>query len=293
MTLPAHEGYRERRFSAQDGLSLYYRDYGNPSASRVPLLCLPGLTRNSRDFAGIAERLADRRRVLCPDYRGRGRSAYDPDWQNYRPEVLLRDVQALLFATGLHQVVVLGTSLGGLLAMGLAVLAPTMVRGVILNDVGPVVEAGGSARILDLISTDRPQPDWPEAIAACKTMFPKLSLRDDAQWQRFAESTYRRGEDGQLHFDWDLALARPFRQNVDAERDLWPLFRALRHIPCLAIRGGESDVLSSPTLARMAEEKPDLTCVIVPGVGHAPSLDEPEVEKAVDEFFTRVERRHE
>ena len=288
MTLPMGEIYRERRISTQDGLSLFVRDYGDPLAPENAVLCLPGLTRNSRDFAGIAGRLAGRRRVLCPDYRGRGRSAYDSDWRNYRPQILLADVQALLFATGLHQVVVLGTSLGGLLAMGLAVLAPTMVRGVILNDVGPVVDPGGSARILDLISMDRPQPDWPEAIATCKNMFPKLSLRHDAQWQRFAEATYRRGDDGQLHFDWDVALARPFRQNPQAERDLWPLFRALRRIPCLVIRGGESDVLSSPTLDRMVEEKPDLTCVIVPGVGHAPSLDEPEVEKAINDFFATV-----
>src|SRR5713226_6270456 len=117
--------YRARHLTAQDGLQLFYRDYGNPHGSRVPLLCLTGLTRNSQDFADLAERCAGTRRVICPDYRGRGRSAYDPDWRRYEPMTYLNDIGHVLLANDIHRVVVVGTSLGGLLAMGLAVMRPT------------------------------------------------------------------------------------------------------------------------------------------------------------------------
>ena len=129
--------YREATVSAQDGLALYYRDYGDALASKTPVLCLPGLTRNSADFAELAARLSRGRRVLCPDYRGRGRSAYDSNWRNYDPYVYINDISHLLAATGIGRAVIVGTSMGGLLAMGLAVLRPTLVAGAVLNDIGP------------------------------------------------------------------------------------------------------------------------------------------------------------
>jgi len=280
--------YRERRLGARDGLSLYYRDYGDPLAAGVPLLCLAGLTRNSKDFDVLAGRLSDRRRVLCLDYRGRGQSDYDPDWRKYRHEVILDDIFQLLAATDTHPVVVCGVSFGGLLAMALAVAAPTLLAGAILNDVGPDVDPAGTRRILTYIGRDRPLPDWDTAIAEMRRALPTLSFPGADGWRRFTEATYRQGADGLLHFDWDVRLAKTMLPANEAP-DLWPPYRALRRLPVLAIRGGASDVLSAATLARMVVEKPDLAHVTVPGIGHVPSFEQPEVEHAIDEYFARVD----
>ena len=196
--------YRERRFAARDGLMLYARDYGDALAQRTPLLCLPGLTRNSADFDRVARRLSDRRRVLCPDYRGRGRSAYDPQWRNYEARVLIDDLAQLLALAGVERVVVLGTSLGGILAMGLAVAKPLAVAGAILNDVGPAVEESGLGKIVRDIADDHPQPDWPAATQVLRQALPQLMLATDEDWAEFARGTYREGSDGMLHFDWDV-----------------------------------------------------------------------------------------
>ncbi len=174
--------FRERSFSARDGLRLYFRDYGDPLSPGTPLLCLGGLTRNSKDFHHLARRLSARRRVLCPDYRGRGRSPHDPDWRNYAPPQILNDTIQLLAATNLHRVVVCGVSFGGFLAMAMGVAAPIALAGVILDDVGPEVDPAVGRRILDYVSVDRPQPDWDTAVAAFKARHPNLSRRDDAAW---------------------------------------------------------------------------------------------------------------
>jgi pimeloyl-ACP methyl ester carboxylesterase len=285
----AADAFRERTLSAGNGLRLYLRDYGDPLSHGVPLVCLGGLTRNSKDFEILARRLARRRRVVCPDYRGRGRSDYDPDWRNYAPRVILGDVIQLLAATNLHRVVVCGVSFGGLLAMGLAVAAPALLAGVILDDVGPEVDPGVGRQILDYISVDHPQPDWTAAVAEVKTRFPNLSYTAEADWRRFAEATYREGPDGRLHFDWDVRLAKPLIAERGRARDFWPLYRALKRVPVLAIRGGLSEVLSEATFARMAAEKPDLMQLTLPNVGHVPMLDEPEAERAIDDFLERVD----
>jgi pimeloyl-ACP methyl ester carboxylesterase len=279
--------FRELRISARDGLMLYARDYGDRLAWRTPLLCLPGLTRNSADFARLARRLGRDRRVLCPDYRGRGRSEYDDDWRNYEPRFLVDDVANLLAATGVERAVVLGTSLGGLLAMGLAVMKPLAVAGAILNDVGPDVEAQGPGQIQRYIAADQPQPDWPTATAFLRRTLPQLALANDADWLEFARGTYREGADGALHFDWDIRLAQTLGKGSGGVPDLWPLYRALSRVPVLALRGEASDILSPSTFARMAQEKPGLVGVTIPGVGHAPSLDEESARKAIDEFLER------
>ena len=277
--------YRERSYRSQDDLELYYRDYGDPMAVLTPLLCLAGLTRNAKDYERFAARWAVGRRVICLDYRGRGRSQYDRDWRNYRPETYLGDIRHLLAAANLGRVVVVGTSLGGILAMALGALLPACLAGVVLNDVGPEVAGPGLARILDYIAVDRPQPDWGHATAHLKSIFPNLGLKSEEDWRRVADGTYRLGADNLLHFDWDVALARPLRESPTPVPDLWPLFRSLRKRPVLAVRGALSDVLSEATFARMAEEKPDLVRVSVPGVGHTPSLEEPEARAALEAFL--------
>ncbi|HZS82684.1 MAG TPA: alpha/beta hydrolase [Stellaceae bacterium] len=279
--------YRERLISAQDGLRLYCRDYGDPSSSRTPVLCLTGLTRNSKDFANLALHLAPRRRVLCPDYRGRGRSEYDPNWRNYDPFVYLADIGDILAACGVERVIAVGSSLGGILAMGLAVLRPACLAAAVLNDIGPDVAPDGLGRILDFIRADQPQRDWPSAIRLLRDALPLLASKDDAWWEDFTRATYREGADGLLHFDWDIAIAKPLLRSNGKFQDLWPIFRALRDIPTLAVRGALSDVLSAEGLARMVAAKPDLEHVTVADVGHVPTLDEPEIAGPLDAFIDR------
>lgn len=278
-------GYRERLISAPDGLRLYCRDYGDPLGTRTPVLCLSGLTRNSKDFADLAARLAPRRRVLCPDYRGRGRSEYDRDWRHYDPYVYLADIGAILAACGVERVIAVGSSLGGILAMGLAVLRPTCLAGAVINDIGPDVAPDGLGRILNFIARDRPQPDWASAAAVVRASMVPPPERDDAWWDRLARATFREGTDGMLHFDWDVAIARPLLRGNGKVQDLWPIFRALGDLPCLAVRGWLSDVLTAEGLARMCAAKPDLQHVTVPGAGHVPALDEPEIEGVLDAFI--------
>ena len=281
--------FRERRFTTSDGLSLYFRDYGDAALPATPVLCLCGLTRNSKDYHDLASRHAPHRRVLCPDYRGRGRSAYDDTWRNYRPETYLRDILELLAATDAGCVAVVGTSLGGLLAMGLAAVQPTALAGVVLNDIGP--EVGGPAldRIVEYISASEPKPDWDAAVAELKMVFHDTSIRGEERWHAFARQIYRECDDGLLRYDYDPAIGRALAEaGDDAVPDLWPYFRALARIPTLAVRGAVSDVLSSGTFERMAETNPDMLRITVAGVGHPPHLDEPECRQAVDDFLASL-----
>jgi len=283
-------GYREHRFTAQDGLSLYYRDYGDPLSAQVPVLCLPGLARNSKDFHRVAARLGEARWVICPDYRGRGRSAYDPDSDNYQPGTYLNDLHHLLAAAGLHRAVVIGTSMGGLLACAMGAAMPGALAGVVLNDIGPDIGDDGFGRIMDYLGTDNPQPDWDSAIRSFKALLPNLSLRTEEDWRAAAEATWVAGEDGMLHYDWDLHIIDPLVKKHPLP-DLWALYRSLRHLPVLAIRGGVSDLLLPATFERMAAEHPDLERVTIEGVGHVPSLTEPEAEAAIDRLLARVDSR--
>ncbi len=280
--------YRECTYHAQDGRRLFYRDYGDPLSAPVPLLCLSGLTRNSKDFDRLARRLAGRRRVVCPDYRGRGRSDPDPDWRKYMPRETLSDVRHLMMAADLHRVVICGVSFGGLLAMALSIIAPTALAGAILDDIGPDLNSSGAERILHYIDHDHPQPDWETAVSTLRQTFPYLSHKTEEDWRHFAEATYRQGADGRLHVDYDINLARPLREPRE-EEDIWRLFGGLRRVPVLVLRGGVSDVLSEATVAKMVEVKPDLEHLTLAGVGHTPSLSEPESERAIDDFLRRID----
>jgi pimeloyl-ACP methyl ester carboxylesterase len=280
--------FEPRHYSAVDGLRLYYRAYGSPLAPFPAVLCLTGITRNSKDFHDLACHLAAQgRRVICPDYRGRGLSGYDSDWRKYKPETYLEDLLQLLTIEGIDRFVAIGTSMGGLLTMGLAVARPAAVAAAVLNDIGPEIESGGMSRIVDYIGQDHPQPDWTAAVAHLKATYPELGLPDEQAWLDLAKSTFREADDG-LHVDWDVTLARPLRAD-GAVPDLWPLYRALAHRPLLVIRGGRSDVLSDSCLAKMIAAKPDLIHVTLPGVGHAPMLDEPAALEAIDALFARLD----
>lgn len=284
---------RERYYASHDNLRLFFKDWGDSAWPATPVLCLPGLTRNSRDFDTLARHLADPeravpRRVIAVDLRGRGRSAYDPDWRNYTARTYLDDIRHLLAALGLDRIVAVGTSMGGLLAIAMAAALPTSLAGLVVNDIGPEINRTGTGRIVAYIGADRPQPDWPSAARHLRQIFTTLSLKTDQDWLDFARATFKEGDDGQLHFDWDTNLIKPLRSELDQPVDLWALWRAVGTKPALVIRGGVSDILSPATLERMKAEKPDLTSVTLPGVGHAPTLNEPPVREAIDEFLCRL-----
>ena len=281
--------YRERRYTAQDGLSLYYRVYGGEHydcthRGAPAILCLPGLTRNSKDFHGVASHFRDRYVLYCPDYRGRGQSDYDATADNYTPSIYLNDLRHLLVLNGLQRVVVIGTSLGGLLGMAMSVATPTAIVGLVLNDIGPNIE--GLSSIIDYIRVDRPQGNWADAAAELRLRFPDLSLQTEKEWIDAAKATWREGADGLLPFDWDIALTKPILRQSPV--DLWPLFRALRRLPVMAVRGEKSTVISQVTFDKMAKAHPGLQQVTVANVGHAPSLREPVCIDALEKFLDRT-----
>lgn len=280
--------YAERSFTAQDGLALHYREYGDPAGARTPLLCLAGLTRNAKDFHDLALRHAGTRRVLAPDYRGRGRSAYDRDWRHYAPEVYLRDIQHLLAAADAHRVIVVGTSLGGILAMGMAVALPTALAAVVLNDVGPEIDPAGVAHIRSYLGKQAPLDDWAAAAARVRDMYgPAYPDFGDDDWRGYARRLFREGADGAPEIDYDPAISRLFEEGAGVPADLWALFGALEKVPTMLVRGALSNILAADTARRMAEVKPDLVTVTVSNRGHVPLLDEPECRAPLDDFLAR------
>jgi pimeloyl-ACP methyl ester carboxylesterase len=283
--------WETRSFRSSDGLTLSYRDYPGPSGARAaPALCLPGLTRNARDFEALALGLARSRRVLSPDLRGRGRSDYDPNPANYQPSTYLRDVLELLAAAGAERVLAIGTSLGGLLTLLLAGARPGALTGAVLNDIGPVVEEAGLARIRSYVGKSGALRDWREAAEACRAAngvaFPDFG---DADWLAFAQRCCVAMPEGGVRFDYDPRMAQPLAGSggAPAAGDPWRLWAPLASIPTLVIRGASSDILSEATLAEMRRRKPDTLAVTVPNRGHAPLLDEPEALAAIRDFAAR------
>jgi len=279
----------ERYYSSADGLRLYYKDYAAATPGKLPVLCLPGLTRNSRDFEHVALRLQRDRRVLSADLRGRGRSQHDPNWQNYHPGTYVADINLLLADAAVSRCILLGTSLGGILSMMLAATYPARVAGVILNDVGPEVDPQGLARIASYVGRHAPPTSWEEAAATVRATYeigvPGLT---DEQWASFARRSYS-DVDGVPRLDMDPMIGEAVRSAPNAAApDLWPLYGALRSIPTLAFRGATSDILAASTFDRMAREKPDLVRVDVPNRGHTPQLDEPECTEAIDAFLAHL-----
>lgn len=280
--------FAEHGVTSKDGLQLYCREYGaaHTRERRPAVLCLPGLTRNSRDFERLASALADQYRVLSPDFRGRGKSAWDPHPTNYQPMQYANDLLVMLEALGVARVVAIGTSLGGLVAMVLAALRPSVLAGVVLNDVGPEIDPRGAARIANNVLNIPPVTNWDQAAAQAKLVNgAALPDFDDADWMRFARATYRDDAHGRPVRDMDPQVGAALRNASAAAVDLWPLFAALRPIPTLAIRGALSDILSEATFAKMLAQKPDMQTVSITNRGHAPTLDEPQARAAIWGFL--------
>ncbi len=277
--------YLERRLITEDGLSLYFRDYGDAASVATPVLCLAGLFRNSRDFDSIACRLASKRRVLCPDLRGRGCSDFDSNWNNYQPATYLSDITQLLSRADIHQVVVVGTSFGGLLALALGTFMPLKIAGLVLNDVGPEIEPGKFNEVLDYIAVDHPQPDWESAAKEIRKQIPGALFQTEALFRTMVYNTYREGDDGLLHFDWDVNIAKPLMGAPNVNPNLWHCLLRLHPIPLLTFRGEVSDVFSEECFLRIGQEYPGTHLVTVPETGHAPTLSEPECIAALDAFL--------
>jgi pimeloyl-ACP methyl ester carboxylesterase len=279
------DGYWE----SSDGLRLHYRDYPG-DASRPPIICIPGLTRNARDFEGVAGRLAGEWRVICVELRGRGDSAYAKNPMTYVPLTYLADVQALIAALALERFVLFGTSLGGLITMLMAAGGTERIAGALLNDIGPAMESRGLEHIRSYVGRSQNWPTWLHAARYLaevqRDRYPDWELD---QWLVYAKRLAKLTPTGRVVFDYDMRIAEPFKQPAgEAGFDLWPVFRALAGIPSLIVRGGISDLLSAETVEKMKAEVPTMESVTVPRVGHAPTLEEPEAVKAIDQLLKRV-----
>ena len=285
--------FEERRWRSHDGLSLYARDYAPPGgAQRLPVICLHGLTRNSKDFEDVAPVVAGwGRRVIVPDVRGRGQSDRDPQPKNYQPKIYARDVIEMMAALEVDCAVFLGTSMGGIITMTLMAVRPGAVAAAILNDVGPSIAPEGIARILSYVGKGPEVRDWNAAADYVQSIngvaLPNLSSED---WDRFARRTFRQGADGP-ELDYDPAITVPLSRPPGklAEWIAGFLFRRLaRKRPTLLVRGETSDIISAAIAERMQRMAPRMQRVDVPGVGHAPMLTEPEAVDAIEQFLRTV-----
>ena len=241
--------------------------------------------RTGADFSELARAVGAGRRVAAPDYAGRGASGRSADVTRYAPEACLRDVLDLCAALHLHRVIAVGTSFGGLLAMGIAAARPTLLRGVVLNDIGPDIGSAGGDFVRRFVAIDPALADLDACVAYLRARLPPLSLATDAAWRRMAALTYAPGADGRFHPVWDTAIARLLDRPPPV---LWPLFGALAHVPLLLAWGEASDILLAPTVAAMRAARPDMAVVSVPGIGHAPTLAEPPVLAAIATLLERV-----
>jgi pimeloyl-ACP methyl ester carboxylesterase len=278
----------QRFFRTQDGLKLAYRDYRPAASKHLPVVALHGLARTSADFHVLAEAISGHRtrprRVVALDYRGRGLSDRDPNWENYDLRIELGDLQAFLTAAGIDEAIFVGTSRGGLLTMALGMVRGGAIRGVVLNDIGPHIEGAGLARIKSYVGK-MPQPrTYSEAVEIQKKVagaqFTSLS---EADWHSFAELTFEETPKG-LVPRYDPALSKGL-ETLDLTKplpDIWPYFLCLKPVPVLSIRGENSDLFSAETQNEMMKRHPRIQTIVVAGQGHAPLLmDTPTISRII------------
>lgn len=286
---------REVRWRSRDGLGLFARDYPpdasiTASPSHAPVVCIPGLTRNSLDFDALAPWIAGLgRRVLAVDLRGRGQSDRDPKPRRYRPSVYAGDLVALLDELSITRAIFIGTSLGGLVTMAFAMRHPQRIAGAVLNDVGPEIDPAGAARIKGYVGKAPPVTSWEGAVAYARLInSAALPGEDEAYWDTMARRMFRVGADGRPELDYDPKILRPvgpIAMRV-AQWLAWSAFRRLaRNRPLLLLRGARSDILAPATVARMRSTAPGMAFAEIPDVGHAPMLSEPAARAALQSFL--------
>lgn len=299
--------FSEHRYTSDDGLSLYYRDYGSKN-NHDTILCLPGLTRNARDFHELALRLADRYRVICADPRGRGMSDRDPDWRNYNIATYMPDLDRLMDVADVTRAIFFGTSMGGLMSMTMAYQRPERVKAIVLNDIGPEADPSGIERILQYVGRHAPVRSWDAAVDQLHNTY-AVALPDRPRefWEKHVRLNYREGDDGRPELDMDLKIGDAIRHSMrvlpilklfrtlrlvkevrGVPVDAWDSFRAVT-VPCMVMRGELSDILSAQIVERMKEVKPDLQAVTIPGIGHSPYIEGPEMLGAIDTFLAGLE----
>jgi pimeloyl-ACP methyl ester carboxylesterase len=278
--------------SADGGLTLHAEQF-DPGRAPLTVLCLHGLTRNGRDFESLVAHLSRRYRVVTADQRGRGLSEWDHNPANYQIPVYVNDMTRLLGELEVERVVLIGTSMGGIVSMVLAATLPARVQGIVLNDIGPEVPAAGLARLRQSLGSVAGVRTWNDAAAQARRVnglaFPDY---DEAEWLAFARRTYRQDASGTPVLAYDPAILAGLNQQDDpgaVAPTLWPIWSQLRTIPTLAIRGELSDILSAEILARMAASHPRLMTLTIPRRGHAPMLDEPAAVTAIDTFLRDLE----
>jgi len=296
MTGISAAGYRSHFIAAPDGLTLHVRDYGPPDANSAPVICLPGLTRNSADFDTLAVRLAadpqQPRRVIAIDLRGRGRSQHDPDPARYNLAVELADILAVIAALGIPPAIFVGTSRGGLLTMLMAATQPGALAGAVLNDIGPVIEPQGLERIRGYVGRMALPASFQDGARMLRALFGAHFTRfTDADWLAHARRSWLQGGDGRPARSYDpklaATLAPPYPQQPLPQ--LWEQFGALAGVPVMTIRGENSDLLAADTLARMQALRPDMATLAIAGGGHAPVLED-DTAIAVAAFVARIRR---
>lgn len=283
--------WRDGYWWSNDGLRLHYRDYPGDDPARPTILCMPGLTRNARDFEAVAERLSPDWRVIAVDLRGRGESAYAKDPMSYMPITYLQDLEALIRDLDLKRFVAFGTSLGGLLTMLMSHSQKGRLAGALLNDVGPALDDSGLARIRSYVGKSQTWPTWLHAARwfadAQGDICPAWTLED---WLTHAKRLGRLTPAGRITFDYDMRISEPFKAPAGVTGfDAWGALKGLDGIPTLVVRGAISDLLSEDTVATMRETLPMMEAVTVPKVGHTPNLSEPEAVAAIDRLLARVE----
>lgn len=281
--------FSDRFWTSPDGLKLHFREFPG-RADRPPVICIPGLTRNARDFEDLALRLAGDWRVLCVELRGRGESEYARSWESYHPLTYLADLGALFEQERIDRFVAVGTSLGGILTMLLAASDPNRIAGAVLNDIGPVIEPAGLERISEYVGQGRSFPTWMHAARATaethKHAFPDYEIAD---WLAMAKRLMILGGSDRIVFDYDMKIGEVFSQPApESPADLWLPFKALAGCPVLALRGELSDILSAATLDAMKAAMPDMEALVVPRVGHTPTLDEPEAVDAIARLLGKI-----
>lgn len=282
--------FKDIFYQSSDGLSLYARQYevSAENAARPTLLCMHGLTRNSADFEGFASIFKDSFPIVAVDQRGRGRSAYDSNSANYSPAIYVEDMMTLIDTLQLESIILVGTSMGGLMAMMMAATGDARIKGLVINDIGPEVAPEGLARIQSYVGKTKVVSSWQEAADQAKQIncaaFPDYTEQD---WMAFAKRTYTENKEGVPVLAYDAAIAQPIdaSEGQSLSLDLWPLFDLIVDYPMLVVRGELSDILAPDCVQKMQYKKPNLDVVDVPQVGHAPFLDEASVQPKLKKFF--------
>jgi pimeloyl-ACP methyl ester carboxylesterase len=279
-------------FRSADGRLRLHAEVRGPRDAALTVLCLHGLTRNGADFGFLAQHLSARYRVITVDQRGRGKSQWDPDPANYHPGTYVGDMFVLLDGLSIDRVALIGTSMGGIMAMIMGASQQGRLRGVVLNDIGPEVPVSGLERLRRSLNDRAPAATWAEAAQQAKRIngiaFPDYV---DADWEEFARRTYVEDASARPVAAFDPAILKGLNETdpTAVPPKLWSHWKQLGYIPILAIRGALSDIISPQILGAMAAQHPDLTVVTVANRGHAPMLDEPAAVAAIDAFLKGLE----